>query len=441
MRFGRFSRLLAFTVVLAALAACGGGEDDSNRTFAPEASGGTVAPTETPGPTPTAPPVDRQPGEAAAVPTASDSLFKETGPRTAITSGIDKVSIVNLDNGKAFDLPIQRSLAVLAVASPDGSQCLVIDRTGSAISVRNYGREGKVLAEWSPKSSASTRAATPAASPVPGLKMIQTGDHIAWKRDGSGAIVSIGGVGVFVADDKLKVTEVFAARNQTVTAVAWSPSEQSIAVGSWDGSHQSAALTTVSVQSPDAPGTSVLALPEGDGRYVRSLAWGSEKVGLVFALRAASSNFSLPNDLYYLPRFGQSMQLMATAGIAAPAAVVDEVAVARNGTTVAFTVLIPGQVGLRFHSVWVTDALSPAPVQADTSGLRKVTDLEWTTDGLAVSGTRRTQEAGASYQIAVVERLGAEKSKQISADRSAATPIATPIASPVASPVAATPTN
>ena len=74
-------------------------------------------------------------------------------------------------------------------------------------------------------------------------------------------------------------------------------------------------------------------------------------------------------------------------------------------------------------------------------GCRKVTDLEWTTDGLAVSGTRRTQEAGASYQIAVVERLGAEKSKQISADRSAATPIATPIASPVASPVAATPTN
>ena len=181
-------------------------------------------------------------------------------------------------------------------------------------------------------------------------------------------------------------------------------------------------LTTVSVQSPDSPGTSVLALPEGDGRYVRSLAWGSEKVGLVFALRAASSNFSLPNDLYYLPRFGQSMQLLATAGIAAPAAVVDEVAVAQNGTTVAFTVLIPGQVGLRFHSVWVTDALSPAPVQADTSGLRRVTVLEWTTDGLAVSGTRRTQEDGAAYQIAVVERLGAEKSKQVSADRSAAAP-------------------
>jgi hypothetical protein len=269
------------------------------------------------------------------------------------------------------------------------------------------------------------------------MKVIQTGDHIAWKKDGSGAIVSVGGVGVYLADDKLNMTEIRAARSMTVTAVAWSPSEQSIAIGAWDGAHQSAILTTVSVQAVEGPGTSVLALPEGDGRYVRSLAWGSEEVGLVFALRAASSNFSLPNDLYYLPRFGQPMRLLATAGVAAPAAVVDEVAVAQNGTTVAFTVLIPGQVGLRFHSVWVTDALTPAPVQADTSGLRRVNELEWTTDGLAVSGTRRTQENGAAYQIAVVERLGAEKSHQVSTDRSAATPVA----SPIASPVVATPTD
>ena len=108
-----------------------------------------------------------------------------------------------------------------------------------------------------------------------------------------------------------------------------------------------------------------------------------------------------------------------------------EAAAAQNGTTVAFTVLIPGQIGLRFHSVWVTDALAPAPVQADTSGLRRVNALEWTTNGLAVSGTRRTQENGAAFQIAVVERLGAEKSQQINADRSSATPIASPAASPI----------
>jgi hypothetical protein len=411
MRSGRLPAMLSLLIVLLALAACGGGEDDSNRTFAPETGGGTVEQTPTVGPTLTAPPIDRQPGEGVAIATASDTLFKETGPASAIASGIDQVTIVNLDNGKAHDLPVRRSSAVLAVAAPDGSQCLVIDRSGTTVEVRLYGREGKELASWSPKSAATPVAATPEPTAAPGPKIIQTGDHIAWKKDGSGAIVSVGGVGIFLTDDKLKMTEVKAAQSLIVTAVAWSPSEESIAVGAWDGAHQAAVLTTVSVQS---------------------LAWGSEKVGLVFALRAASSNFSLPNDLYYLPRFGQPMQLLATAGIAAPAAVVDEVAIARNGTTVAFTILIPGQVGLRFHSVWVTDALSPAPVQADTSGLRRVSELEWGTDGLAVSGTRRAQENGAAYQIAVVERLDAEKSDQINADRSPATPIASPVASPVA---------
>jgi hypothetical protein len=431
MKFGRIPGMLALVIILLAMAACGGGDDDSNRTFAPETGGGTVEQTPTAGPTLTAPPIDRQPGEGAAIATASDSLFKETGPASAIASGIDQVSIVNLDNGKARDLPVQRSSAVLAVAAPDGSRCLVIDRSGSAVALRLYGREGKELASWSPKISATPVAATPETSAPPSLKLIQTGDHIAWTRDGSAAIVSVSGVGVFLADNRLKMTEIKTARSLTVTAVAWSPTEQSIAIGAWDSAHQSAILTTVSVQALESPGTPVLSLREGDGRYVRSLAWGSEKVGLVFALRAASSNFSLPNDLYYLPRFGQPMQLLATAGIAAPAAVVDQVAVARNGTTVAFTVLIPGQVGLRFHSVWVTDALSPAPVQADTSGLRRVTELEWTSKGLAVSGTRRTQENGADFQIAVVERLGAEKSQQVSADRSPATPIASPVSSPI----------
>jgi hypothetical protein len=116
--------------------------------------------------------------------------------------------------------------------------------------------------------------------------------------------------------------------------------------------------------------------------------------------------------------------------VAAPAAVIDQIAVAGNGTTVAFTVLIPGEVGLRFHSVWVTDAVAPGLIQADTSGLRRVTDVVWTTVGLTVSGTRRTQQDGAAYQVAVVDRLTADASKQISADRSAATPVASPVASP-----------
>jgi hypothetical protein len=59
-----------------------------------------------------------------------------------------------------------------------------------------------------------------------------------------------------------------------------------------------------------------------------------------------------------------------------------------------------------------------------------VTDVEWTTVGLTVSGTRRAQQDGAAYQVAVVDHLTADASKQINADRSAATPVASPVASP-----------
>jgi hypothetical protein len=217
-----------------------------------------------------------------------------------------------------------------------------------------------------------------------------------------------------------------------VTAVAWSPTGQSIALGTWNNAQKSSAIVTVGAESLDSGGTRIFAMPEGDGRYIRSLAWGSERVGLVFALRAATSNFSLPNDLYFLPRFGEPMRLLASAGIAAPAAVVDQVAIAGNGTTVAFSILIPGTVGLRFHSVWVTDVLAPSPTQANTAGIRRVLDIRWTADGVLISGTRRAQRDGSAYQIAVVERLSSSKPVEIAADRSAPTPLASPAASPAA---------
>ena len=121
-----------------------------------------------------------------------------------------------------------------------------------------------------------------------------------------------------------------------MTAVAWSPSGESIAIGTWNNQQKAAVIVTVAVQALNSPGTQVFALPDADGRYIRSLAWGAEKVGLIFALRAVSSNFALPSDLYFLPRFGEPMRLLASAGVAAPAAVVDQVAIAGNGTTVAF---------------------------------------------------------------------------------------------------------
>jgi hypothetical protein len=418
--------LVAVILIIGMLAACGG-DDDSDRTFAPETGGKTDLPTNTPNPTNTAPPLDRQPGESSGELAGSDQWFKQAGAAQAITGGIDEVAIVTVGSGKARKLPIARQASVLAVAAPDGSACLVIDRSRSRLSVRRYKADGSLQAEWSPPA-----LATPQASPVTQANVIQTGDEIAWKPDSSGAAIAIVGVGVFVTDADLKMQEVHAGRMNAVTAVAWSPSGQSIALATWNNVQKSSAIVTIGINALDSTGTGIFALPEGDGRYIRSLAWGAEQVGLVFALRAATANFSLPNDLYFLPRFGEPMRLLASAGIAAPAAVVDQVAIAGNGSTVAFSILIPGSIGLRFHSVWVTDALSPSATRANTTGLRRVTEIRWSKDGVLVSGTRRSQKDGAAYQVAVVERLSSSEPIEIAADRSAPTPIASPQASPLA---------
>jgi hypothetical protein len=177
--------------------------------------------------------------------------------------------------------------------------------------------------------------------------------------------------------------------------------------------------------------TLVLKLAKGDGRFVRSMAWGNERVGLVFALRSSGSGFALPNDLYHLPRFGQPMQLLATAGAAAPAAVVDQIAIAGDGATVAFTVLIPGDVGLRYHSLWIAEAATSDAIRIDTPGIRRVADLTWTTRGLAVVGTRRETDDDETFQSSVVEQVTGDGLSSLGEVRSEGTPIGSPEASPM----------
>lgn len=429
MKTQRLRIILILTTALllmGALAACG--DEESDRTFAPETGGAGLVSTSTPMPTSTVPPLDRQPGESPGESDDPSKLFQQTGSAEVMTAGWEDVSLVTVPSGKSRDLPVRRGPSILAVAAPDGTACLVLDRSESLPSVRLYRGDGSLVARWSPK---VTRA-TPQASPSPGSRMIVTGDEISWKQDGTGAVIAIAGEGVFVTDKELNVREVQAGRQNAVTAVAWSPTGQSIAIGTWNLQQKSAAIITVGVQSLDSPGTRVFSLPEGDGRYVRSLVWGSERVGLIFALRAISSNFALPNDLYFLPRFGEPMRLLASAGIAAPAAVVDQVAIAGNGSTVAFSILVPGSAGLRFHSIWLTDALAPASTRANTIGIRRVNEIRWTQAGVSISGTRRAQTDGSAFQVAVVERLSAVEPVEIAAERSKPTPLASPLASPLA---------
>jgi hypothetical protein len=416
--------VLSLLLLTFMLAACGN-EDESDRTFAPEARSGTEAPTATAVATDTPRPQNRQPGESSTSVDDPGALFDQTGPAKVVTSGIATWAVVDLESGDARELKGKRGPATIAATSLDGSLTLEIDRTSEPVTIRLYASDGSKTKTWRPEQDA-----TPEASPIASGQAIRAGDRIAWNQDGRSAIVSIADVGVFLTGKNLKMRPVAAGAGATVTSITWSPSGQSIALGLWRNQETAGEIVTVNTSALDGLGTSVLRLSDGDGRFVRSLGWGAEQVGLVYALRSVSADFSLANDLYFLPRFGEPMRLLASAGIAAPAAVVDQVAIAGNGSTVAFTIQVPGEVGLRFHSVWVTDALAPAPVQADTTGLRRVVELAWGPDGLFVSGVRRAQTDESVFQVATVEQVSKSEPAVLAEIRSDATPLASPAASP-----------
>lgn len=429
----RLRTLSCLIVLLLLLAACGGDDDsqDEDRSFAPEIHGDTQLPTTTPAPTSTFAPLDIQPGESGQSSADAGQLLDQTGPAKAVLSGLNTFSIVKVDSGEAAELGVPRGTSTSVTLSPDGTRAVIVDRTGTATAVRMIDDTGKVVGEWSPAADAS-----PVASPVANDgASAQIADRVVWSRDSSNVAIWVSGAGLHLADTSLAMRPVDAIADMHITAMAWSPSAKSLAVALWNGDTDSAAIVSVNVDSPAAAPGTLMQTAESDGRFIRSMAWGNERVGIVFALRSVGSGSTLPNDLYMVPRFGEPMRLLASAGVAAPAAAIDQISIADDGATVAFTVLVPGQVGLRLHSIWVTSATSAEPVRLDSSGLRRVTDISWTERGLVVSAIRRNRSETGYVQIAVVESLKVEGADELFREASPATPFASPVASPVSSPV------
>jgi hypothetical protein len=424
--FRRYS--ICLLVLLVGLAACGNSPDD-DRSFAPEIRGDDVVPTETLAPTATQPSIDAQPNEGGNGDTVTADLFNETGAAVAVTSGLDSVNVTNVDSGQETETDIARTAGTLAAASGDGAWIAAIARLDGAVQV-SLVQVGNEKASPVPISAGGE----PQASPVASLDVIQLGDRIAWAPDNQHVIVAVSGLGMWLLDTDGDQTPVNIAGDLSVTAIAWSMSGQSFALGTWDTASKSASILTLSVQNPGGNPATVLALPVNDGRYVRSMVWGTEEVGVVFALRSSTGDMTVSNDLYAVSKLGTSMQLISSAGVAAPIAAIDQIALAANGTTIAFAIQVPGEVGLRFHSVWVTDAMSAGVIRANTTGIRKVFELDWTSRGLVVVGTRRVLDDGDGFVLSVVERLSNGAPESISVDRSPATPVGSPVASPAASP-------
>ena len=420
---------IAVLVVLV-LAACG--SEDQSREFAPEIRSEQVVESSTPRSTSTPEPLNRQPGESAGGIGNAADLIEQQGSAQVVGYGLSELYVLAIESGETRSTNLPRDASSVSAVAPDGSMILTIDRSEGPARLVARDVSDVEVARWQAPADA-----TPGATPV-SVETIRSGDRIVWNQQSSHAIVGIEDVGVVLAVRVLNLTPFAPAEPTSLTAMAWAPAGQSVALASWDSSRQAARILTASLQDLSRL-TLVVELAEGDGRFVRSLAWGNERVGLVFALRSLNAGSSFPSDLYYLPRFGQPMRLLATAGAAAPAAVVDQIAIAGNGATVAYTVLIPGEVGFRFHSLWITDAESPDPIRVETPGIRRVTDLAWTGRGLALIGTRRETTGDAQTQASVVELVTTGGLTTIGAIRSEATPAGSPQTSPNASPAAGTP--
>ncbi|HQY30753.1 MAG TPA: hypothetical protein PK691_05680 [Thermomicrobiales bacterium] len=412
------------------LAACGSSSPD-DRSFAPEASGNTPEATSSPPPTTTPEQVDLQPNEGSAAGVDIAALAAATGPITSMTSGLAQVEVTNLGDGTIRDLDLSRTGSKLISASPDGSYLLVLDRSSGHPVLSLVSTDGKQTVVKLESD------ATPEATPVPALAVIQLGDVIVWSPDGSQAAVAIAGRMVARVGSDGSVHPIAIPQAAMVTMMTWSLSGQSLALGLWNREQNSAAIATLGVGAISGIPKTILTLAENDGRLIRSMAWGSDAVGIVFALRSAASDLTQANDLYGIRRLGDAMRLVASAGVAAPIAAVDQVAIAADGTTLAFSVQVPGQVGLRFDSIWIMDATASGVARLSTTGIRKVTEMEWTSRGLVIVGIRRVLKGDNGYQIAVVEQISGEAPVLIAQDKSPATPVA----SPVASPAAITPTS
>lgn len=431
-RSSTFRSACAACLTLLMMAACG--SEEPNREFAPEINDEQVIETATLVPTSTPAALNRQPGETGPGSGNVTELIEQTGPVLAVPYGLEELSVLTIADTAISATGVPQAAGTVSALAPDGTLLLSIERSNGAAEVVGRSLSGKEVARWQPPSD-GTPVATPS-TPV----NVHSGDHIEWDAQSAHALVSIGRIGVFIADRELNLTPVAPDQLSTITTAAWAPTGQSVALASWDTERKAANIQTVALQDMTRL-TSVLELAESDGRFVRSMAWGNESVGLVFTLRAVGQGFALPSDLYQLPRFGQPMRLLATAGAAAPAAVIDQIAIASNGSTVAYTVLIPGDVGYRYHSLWLTDAATPGVTRIDTPGLRRVSDLLWTSDGLALVATRRAAEGDNQYLIAVVTLVTSDELTDIGEVRSAATPIGSPRASPADSANSPTPAD
>ena len=164
---------------------------------------------------------------------------------------------------------------------------------------------------------------------------------------------------------------------------AWSPTGEAVAFVGSAGTEVPARLYLAStVPTPAAPRPLVDSTQAG--RTVADLAWLPDGQEILFTERAAPGRPVTGGDLWRIATDGSRRSLVASAGgTGFPAAQVAAVAPSPDGDAVAFTVVVPSETGVRFHSLRLR-GLTPSSqsVEMRVPAGQAVTDLWWTASGL-----------------------------------------------------------
>jgi dipeptidyl aminopeptidase/acylaminoacyl peptidase len=195
----------------------------------------------------------------------------------------------------------------------------------------------------------------------------------------------------------LQVLPVTAAEPATA---AWSPTGEEVAFVAADDQGTPGTLFLVGVEP--AP-RSIEPLVDGSpGLAVFGLSWLPDGRSLLFSQGDPSTAHATNTDLWRIGLDGEGRRLVASAGSAAPVADIDLFAPSPDGRAVAYTVVVPGDSGTAFHSLWIRDLGSgrsyPIAVPADID----VSELWWTSAGLVFRTLdRESQEAlqGGLFEI------------------------------------------
>lgn len=314
---------------------------------------------------------------------------------------------------------------ILAIGpSPDATQVAAVlawdDGRESSLVILNA--NGELLNEVELPSQASAESATPVAS-----TLVSSSVAVDWSPQGDRILLLQGdnslmtiGVEPGASLEQADLDDV----TGNILEPVWSPTGQQIAFLLVDPASRTRSLVVHDLQSGE---TNEL-LGARDDRLVVEFAWEPGGQEILFTEGSALGGSTSGIDLWRIGSDGEGRELVAAAGTAAPVARIANVTPSPNGKSVAYAVLVPGEVAPVVDSIWVRDLSSGQGFRLGLPSIRSVENIWWTSKGLAVASVtdRRNEPVLAVLLVAPNGTVSALWATPLSSSTPGATPVAAP---------------